>query len=141
MAIRKYRPTSAGRRAGSVSTCEELTVRGNSPEKSLIVRQRKTGGRNHHGKITSRHRGGGHKQMYRLIDFRRGPAPMDALVSRVEYDPCRSAHIALLVNEAGRKSYIIAPEGVKAGIRRTISSISQCAGRSPETFALRSRRF
>lgn len=115
MAIRHYRPTSAGRRAGSVSTRDEITSKGNSPEKSLLVRHKKTGGRNHHGKITSRHRGGGHKQMYRVIDFRRMPGETPSVVSSIEYDPCRSAHIALLIDASGRKSYILAAEGLTVG--------------------------
>ena len=127
MVIKCYRPTSAGRRAGSVSTREEITLRGNSPEKTLLIRKKKTGGRNHHGKITSRHRGGGHKQMYRIVDFRRGPAPTQSVVASVQYDPCRSAHIALLISNGGRKSYILAPEGLEVG--KTVHS--GCVGVEP----------
>ncbi|MBI1312608.1 50S ribosomal protein L2 [bacterium] len=117
MGIRHYKPTSAGRRNASVSTFEELTKKGNSPEKSLVVRQKKKGGRNNQGKITARHRGGGHKQMYRLIDFKRRTDGVDGVVQGIEYDPCRTARVALVYYENGEKAYIVAPEGLKAGDR------------------------
>lgn len=115
MAIRKYKPTSAGRRAGSVSDFSEITTSGNDPEKCLLVRQRKTGGRNNQGKITARHRGGGHKQMYRQIDLLRSVCDVDGTVKAIEYDPCRTARIALIYFANGRKSYVLAAEGMKVG--------------------------
>ena len=88
-----------------------------NPEKSLLERQSKRSGRNNSGRITVRHRGGGHKQRYRLIDFKRTMDGVPALVSRIEYDPNRTAHIALLVYKNGSKSYIIAPKGLEIGLR------------------------
>ncbi|TWT46597.1 50S ribosomal protein L2 [Botrimarina hoheduenensis] len=114
MGIRKYKPTSAGRRNASVSDFKELTP-GAKPEKSLLRPITKTGGRNNQGKITCRHRGGGHKRRYRLIDFRRNKDGMPAVVDSIQYDPNRSARIALLVYEDGEKRYIIAPDGLKQG--------------------------
>ncbi len=114
MGIRKYKPTSAGRRNASVSDFAELTP-GAKPEKSLLRPQRKTGGRNNQGKITARHRGGGHKQRYRLIDFRRNKDGVAAKVDSIQYDPNRSARIALLHYIDGEKRYIIAPAGLQAG--------------------------
>lgn len=114
MGIRKYKPTSAGRRNASVSDFAELT-KGYKPERSLLKPKRKTGGRNNQGKITSRHRGGGHKQMYRVVDFRRTKDGMEAIVDSVQYDPNRSARIALLKYADGQKHYVIAPSGLKAG--------------------------
>jgi len=113
--IRKYKPTSAGRRHASVSTFDELTFKGNRPEKSLTQRARKTGGRNHQGKITARHRGGGHKRQYRIIDFKRRVDGVAGLVKSIEYDPNRSSNIALVEYEGGQKAYIIAPAGLSAG--------------------------
>jgi large subunit ribosomal protein L2 len=115
MGIRKYKPTSAGRRGGSVSDFAELTDRKKKPEKSLLEPKKKKGGRNHQGIITSRFRGGGHKRMYRLIDFKRNKDGVWARVVAVEYDPNRSARIALLEYEDGTKAYILAAEGIKAG--------------------------
>ncbi|MEM9185250.1 MAG: 50S ribosomal protein L2 [Planctomycetota bacterium] len=114
MGIRKYKPTSAGRRNASVSDFAELT-KGAKPEKSLLRPIVKTGGRNNQGKITCRHRGGGHKRRYRLIDFRRNKDGVAAEVDSIQYDPNRSARIALLKYEDGEKRYIIAPAGLKAG--------------------------
>lgn len=116
MGIRIYRPTSPGRRNASVSDFSELTP-GARPEKSLLIRQRKTGGRNNQGFITARHRGGGHKQMYRIIDFRRDKDGIEARVDSIQYDPNRSARIALLKYADGEKRYVLAPEGLKAGAR------------------------
>jgi large subunit ribosomal protein L2 len=113
--IRKYKPTSAGRRHASVSTFEELTFKGNKPEKSLTQRARKTGGRNHQGKITARHRGGGHKRLYRIIDFKRRTDGVAGVVESIQYDPNRSSNIALLNYEDGQKAYILAPAGLVAG--------------------------
>ncbi len=114
MGIRHYKPTSAGRRDASVSDFAELT-KGAIPEKSLLRPKKKTGGRNNQGKITARHRGGGHKQMYRVIDFRRDKDSVVASVNSIQYDPNRNARIALLHFVDGEKRYIIAPDGLKAG--------------------------
>jgi large subunit ribosomal protein L2 len=113
--IRQYKPTSAGRRNASVSSFEELTASGNTPQKSLLKRRKKKGGRNNQGKITIRHRGGGHKQMYRMVDFKRREDGVDGVVKAVEYDPCRSARVALIYYTNGKKAYIIAPDGVQVG--------------------------
>ncbi len=115
MPVRKYRPTSPGRRFQSVSTFEEITKE--TPEKSLLVPRRVTGGRNALGRITCRHKGGGHKRMYRLIDFRRDKAGIPAKVAAIEYDPNRSARIALLHYADGEKRYILAPLGLNVGDR------------------------
>jgi large subunit ribosomal protein L2 len=116
MGIRYYKPTSAGRRAGSVSDFAECThPKENRPEKSLLKPLKKKGGRNNQGIITVRFRGGGHKRMYRIIDFKRKKDGVVANVVQVEYDPNRSARIALLQYEDGEKRYILAPEGLKAG--------------------------
>jgi large subunit ribosomal protein L2 len=113
MGIRKYKPTSPGRRKSTVSDFAELTT--SSPEKSLLEPIKKTGGRNNQGRITCRHRGGGHKRRYRLIDFRRNKDNVPAIVSSIEYDPNRSVRIALLTYADGEKRYILAPQGVKVG--------------------------
>ncbi len=113
MPIRTYRPTSPGRRGMSVSTFDEITR--TKPEKSLLVKQPKKGGRNNQGRITSRHRGGGAKQAYRLIDFKRNKLGVPAKVFSIEYDPNRSARIALLHYVDGEKRYIVAPLGLKVG--------------------------
>lgn len=114
MGIRIYKPTSAGRRNASVSDFADLT-KGAKPERNLLRPKRKTGGRNNQGKITARHRGGGHKQMYRVVDFRRAKDGVNAMVDSVQYDPNRSARIALLKYTDGEKVYVIAPAGLKAG--------------------------
>lgn len=114
MGIRRYKPTTAGRRGATVSDFADLTP-GKSPEKSLMMRQKKTGGRNNQGRITARHRGGGHKRMYRLIDFRRNKDGVPAVVFSVEYDPNRSARIALLHYVDGEKRYILCPAGLEKG--------------------------
>lgn len=113
MAIKSYKPTSAGRRHQTCSTFEEITR--TSPEKSLLVTLKKTGGRNSFGRITSRHIGGGHKQKYRIIDFRRDKRGIPAKVASIEYDPNRSARIALLHYADGEKRYILAPLNLKVG--------------------------
>jgi large subunit ribosomal protein L2 len=114
MAIRKYKPTSPGRRGSSVADFVEVTR--STPEKSLVVPSPKTGGRNNAGKITTRHIGGGHKQAYRLIDFKRYDKDgVPAKVAHIEYDPNRTARIALLHFADGEKRYIIAPEGLRQG--------------------------
>ena len=113
MAIRVYKPMTPGTRQRSVLTSEEITK--STPEKSLTVTKKKTSGRNNQGKITVRHRGGGVKRKYRLIDFKRRKDGITALVSAIEYDPNRSANIALLSYKDGEKAYIIAPKGLKVG--------------------------
>src|SRR5438094_3950486 len=113
MPIRQYRPTSPGRRGMSVSTFEEITK--TKPEKSLTVKLKKHAGRNNQGKITTRHRGGGAKRAYRLIDFKRNKLEVPAKVAAIEYDPNRSARIALLHYVDGEKRYILAPVGLKVG--------------------------
>jgi len=115
MGIRYYKPTSAGRRQGSVSDFAELTDRKKKPEKSLLVPRPKKGGRNFQGIVVSRFRGGGHKRQYRLIDFKRQKDNAFGAVIAIEYDPNRSSRIALLEYEDGTKTYILAPEGLKAG--------------------------
>jgi large subunit ribosomal protein L2 len=115
MPIKQYRPTSPGRRGMSVSTFEEITK--TKPEKSLTVRLKKHSGRNNQGKITVRHRGGGAKRAYRLIDFKRNKLGVPAKVAAIEYDPNRSSRIALLHYLDGEKRYIIAPLGLKVGDR------------------------
>ena len=114
MPVKVYKPTSAGRRNMSVSAFEEIT-RG-KPERSLLIgRANKSGGRNVHGRITSFHRGGGHKRRHRKIDFRREKIDIPAKVAAIEYDPNRSANIALLHYLDGEKRYILAPSGLKVG--------------------------
>lgn len=116
MGIRKYNPTSAGRRGASVSDFAELTD-GAQPPKSLLRPLRKKGGRNNQGKITARHRGGGHKRMYRVVDFRREKDGVAAVVNSIQYDPNRSARVALLHYVDGEKRFILAPDGLKVGDR------------------------
>src|SRR5674476_195258 len=114
MGIRKYKPTTPGRRGSSVADFVEVTR--TSPEKSLVLPKPKTGGRNSQGRITTRHIGGGHKQAYRLVDFKRYDKDgIPAKVAHIEYDPNRSARIALLHYADGEKRYIIAPLGLKVG--------------------------
>ena len=115
MGIRKYKPTTPGRRGASVNDFTELTDRKKRPERRLTKPRKKTGGRNNQGKITTRHRGGGHKQRYRIIDFKRIKDGVPAKVAFIEYDPCRTARIALLHYADGEKRYILAPEGLAAG--------------------------
>jgi large subunit ribosomal protein L2 len=117
MGIRIFKPTTPGRRQASVSDFAEITDRRKKPEKSLLRPWHNSGGRNNQGVITSRFRGGGHKRMYRLIDFKRRKDNVWATVLAIEYDPNRTCRIALLHYEDGEKSYILAPEGVKAGDR------------------------
>ncbi len=113
MGVRRYKPTSAGRRNMSVSTFEEITKK--EPEQSLLEPIRKKAGRNNHGRITTRHRGGGNKRHYRKIDFKRNKHDIPAKVAAIEYDPNRSARIALLHYVDGEKRYILAPVGLKVG--------------------------
>lgn len=113
MPVRRMRPTSAGVRFRTISTFEEVTKK--TPEKSLLVAIGRKGGRNHHGRVTAPHRGGGHRKLYRIIDFRRNKDGVPAKVEGIEYDPNRSANIALLVYADGEKRYILAPRELKAG--------------------------
>ncbi len=113
MAIKKYKPTSPGRRGMTVSAFEEVTC--TTPEKSLLEPIKKTAGRNAFGRITVRHRGGGVKRKYRIIDFKRNKDGIPATVATIEYDPNRTAHIALLHYADGEKRYILAPYGLKVG--------------------------
>src|SRR5579884_1099605 len=113
MPIKKYKPTSPGRRFMSVSTFEEVT-RG-EPEKSLVEHLKKHSGRNVNGRVTVRHRGGGHKKLYRIIDFKRNKLDVPGKVATIEYDPNRSARIALIHYADGEKRYILAPLGIKVG--------------------------
>src|SRR5215813_11324915 len=115
MPIRKRNPTSAGLRFQTVSDFAEITR--DRPEKSLTRHKPKTGGRNAYGRMTSRHRGGGHKQKYRFVDFRRDKDGIPAKVASIEYDPNRNARIALLHYADGEKRYILAPAGVIVGDR------------------------
>ena len=113
MAIRIFKPITNGSRQRSVLTSEEITK--TTPEKSLVVTKKKTNGRNNQGKITVRHRGGGVKRKYRLVDFKRVKDGITAVVASIEYDPNRSANIALINYKDGTKSYIIAPKDLKVG--------------------------
>ena len=113
MAIKRYKPTSSARRFMTVSAFDEITAK--KPEKSLLEDQRKSGGRNSQGKITVRHIGGGNRRKYRIIDFKRAKDGVPATVKSIEYDPNRSANIALLYYADGAKTYILAPVGLKVG--------------------------
>jgi large subunit ribosomal protein L2 len=116
MGIRQYKPTSAGRRAGSVSDFSDCTSpKVNNPEKSLLSPRKKKGGRNNQGIVTTRFRGGGHKQMLRKVDFKRKKDGVLATVKSIEYDPSRTARVALIEYPDGEKAYILSPEGLKAG--------------------------
>ncbi len=113
MGIKLYKPTSSGRRFMTTADSSEITT--DKPEKTLLVKLTKKGGRNNRGRITVRHRGGGHKRRYRIIDFKRTKDGIPAKVATIEYDPNRTANIALLHYHDGEKRYIIAPEGLKVG--------------------------
>ncbi|MBN2055583.1 50S ribosomal protein L2 [bacterium] len=113
MEIKKYKPTSAGRRFQTVTTFEDLTE--SKPERSLIRSLRKSGGRNNYGRITMRRRGGGHKRRYRLVDFKRDKDGIPGRIASIQYDPNRSANIAQVTYVDGEKRYIIAPKGIKVG--------------------------
>ena len=113
MGIKKYKPTSAARRFYQVSDFADITT--DTPEKSLLEKKTSTGGRNNYGRITSRFRGGGHKQRYRVIDFKRNKIGVPAKVASVEYDPNRTARIALLHYADGEKRYILCPDGLEGG--------------------------
>lgn len=115
MGVRTYKPTSPGRRKSTVNDFSELTGGRKRPEKSLCERLRKHGGRNHHGKITARHRGGGARRIYRRIDFKRSKDGVAGIVETIEYDPNRTCHIALILYADGEKRYILAPLGLTSG--------------------------
>tara|TARA_Y100001954_G_scaffold221597_1_gene257941 strand:+ start:303 stop:1130 length:828 start_codon:yes stop_codon:yes gene_type:complete len=114
MAVRKLKPNTPGQRHKVARSFDEVTT--STPEKSLLVKQKRTGGRNDRGKMTIRHVGGGHKQRYRIIDFKRNKFGIPAKVASIEYDPNRTAYIALLNYADGEKRYIISPEGLKVGM-------------------------
>ena len=113
MALKKYKPTTPGQRFKIISAFDEITT--SKPEKSLLATKKSTGGRNHVGKMTVRNIGGGHKQKYRIIDFKRDKDGIPAVVKTIEYDPNRTARIALVCYADGEKRYIIAPQGLKVG--------------------------
>ncbi|MCX6243767.1 MAG: 50S ribosomal protein L2 [Bacteroidetes bacterium] len=125
MALKKFNPTTPGQRFKLISAFDEITTA--TPEKSLLLPQRKSGGRNNEGKMTMRYMGGGHKQMYRIIDFKRDKESIPGIVKTIEYDPGRTARIALVFYNDGEKRYIIAPHGLKVG--QTVISGKGC---SPE---------
>jgi len=114
MAVKKYKATTNGRRGMSVLVFDDITT--STPERSLLAPLKKTGGRNNSGKITIRHRGGGHKRKYRIIDFKRNKDAIIGRVATIEYDPNRSANIALINYADGEKRYILAPKGLKVGM-------------------------
>jgi large subunit ribosomal protein L2 len=120
MGVKEFKPTSPGRRFMSGVTFEDVTEK--KPEKSLVVSLKKTGGRNNAGRITTRHIGGGHKKKYRIVDFRRDKREIEGKVASIQYDPNRSANIALIHYVDGEKRYIIAPLGLKVG-HKIVSSI------------------
>lgn len=119
MSVKKLKPTSPGQRFRVVNTHDQLT--GDKPEKSLLAPVKKTGGRNHRGKMTMRHRGGGHKRRFRIIDFKRNKKDVHGEVKTIEYDPNRTAFIALVEYEDGEKRYVIAQKGMKIGQKITSS--------------------
>jgi len=125
MALKKFKPTTSSQRFKLISAFDDITT--NKPEKSLLEPKKKSGGRNNQGKMTMRYLGGGHKQKYRRIDFRRDKEGMTAEVLSIEYDPNRSARIALVTYEDGEKRYIIAPNGIKVG-----QKVSSGKGVSPD---------
>ena len=133
MAIRSRKPTSAGRRFQTSADFSEITK--STPEKTLIATRARTGGRNVYGRKTARHRGGGHKRQYRIVDFRRNKDGIFAKVERIEYDPNRSAHLALLCYADGERRYILAPRGVEVGTQ--LMSGSQAPIRPGNTLPIR----
>jgi len=133
MALRRYKPTSPGRRGMSVSGFDEITA--SRPERSLVAPLSKSGGRNSEGRVSVRHRGGGHKRRYRIVDFKRDKIGVPGRVATVEYDPNRTARIALIVYRDGEKRYIVAPEGIQVG--DTVVSASNADIRPGNTLPLR----
>jgi large subunit ribosomal protein L2 len=134
MAVKRFKPTSPGRRFLTVTTFEEITKQ--EPEKTLLAPLKKNAGRNAYGRITVRHHGGGHKRMYRVIDFKRDKDQVPARVAGIEYDPNRSANIALLHYADGEKRYILAPLGLREG--QTLMSGSKAEIRPGNAMPLRS---
>ena len=128
MGVKKYKSNTAGRRNASVSDFAELT-KGATPEKKLLIPKRRSNGRNNQGIITVRHRGGGHKRQLRKVDFRRNKDGIAAVVNSIQYDPNRSARIALIYYSDGEKRYIIAPEGLKKGDKVMSGSVADCVNR------------
>jgi len=118
MALRKFKPTTPSQRFKVISAFDEITE--NKPEKSLLMPLKKSGGRNNGGKMTMRYMGGGHKRMYRIIDFKREKDGIPATVKTIEYDPNRSARIALVIYADGEKRYIVAPAGLSVGQKNRI---------------------
>ncbi len=133
MPTKRYKPTSPGRRFQTVSDFAEITK--SKPEKSLLEPQKRSSGRNVHGRVTSRHRGGGHKRRYRIVDFRREKDGIPAKVAAIEYDPNRNARLALLNYYDGEKRYILAPVGVQVGT--VLESGSKAEIRSGNSLPLR----
>ncbi|MEZ5081972.1 MAG: 50S ribosomal protein L2 [Bacteroidales bacterium] len=125
MALKKFKPTTSSQRFKVISAFDEITT--STPEKSLIAPKKRSGGRNNEGKMTMRYIGGGHKQKYRIVDFKRDKEGMTAKVKTIEYDPNRTARIALITYQDGEKSYIIAPHGLKVG-----QEVSSGNGVSPD---------
>src|SRR5574342_371430 len=115
MAVKKYKPVTPGTRGMTGYTFEEITK--STPERSLLVALRKSGGRNAHGRVTVRHRGGGHRRFIRIVDFKRDKQGIPAKVAAIEYDPNRTARLALLHYADGEKRYIVCPDGLKVGAR------------------------
>lgn len=134
MAVKRFKPTSPGRRFATVSTFEEITKK--EPEKSLLAPLKKKAGRNAYGRITVRHQGGGHKRSYRIIDFKRDKDDIPAKVAGIEYDPNRTANIALLHYADGEKRYILAPLGLRTG--QTVMSGARVEVRPGNAMPLRS---
>ncbi|MEX0987765.1 MAG: 50S ribosomal protein L2 [Bacteroidales bacterium] len=132
MPVKKYKPVTPGQRTKLIPSFEEVTT--STPEKSLIKPMKRSGGRNNQGRMTTRNIGGGHKKRYRLIDFKRNKDDMNARVKTIEYDPNRSAYIALLVYEDGEKRYILAPEKLKVG--DTVQSGEKCPPETGNTLPL-----
>ena len=133
MAVRKFKPTTPGQRHKIIGTFNEITA--SVPEKSLVYGKRSTGGRNNDGHRATRYRGGGHKRHYRIVDFRRNKDGIPARVERLEYDPNRSAHLALLLYADGERRYILAPRGVSAGAE--LMSGSEAPIRAGNTLPIR----
>ena len=133
MAVRKFKPTTPGQRHKVIGVFKDV-ITATTPEKSLTVGLRSRGGRNHQGRLTVRYRGGGHKRRYRLIDFKRNRDNMPATVLTIEYDPNRSAYIALIQYEDGKKAYLIAPNGLQVG--QTVESGADVAPEVGNTLPL-----
>ena len=134
MPVRSLKPITPSQRFKTISTFEEITK--NKPERSLTEKLSKTGGRNNHGRITSRRRGGGHKRRYRIIDFKRNKYDVEGIVQGIEYDPNRSSRIALIKYEDNEKRYIIAPEGLSDGDKVISSKANKISAKTGNTLPL-----